>query len=290
MTHSMTAFARKTVDSPLGNLSCELRSVNHRYLELAVRLPETLAALEMPLRDHLKNHIARGKVECQIRFQPQESDALQCVINFPLVKALIQGAAEIEQLLPNKAAPINVMDILRWPEVLQTSGKLDLAELQPLLLDLLDQTLIEFTATRQREGLDIQKNFFQRLQSMTNELNLLKQHLPLLQEQQRSRLMTRLADIPGNVESNRVEQEMVIYAQKSDVAEEIERLEAHIVEVRRVLTQGGLVGRRLDFLMQEMNREANTLGSKSFDLETTRASVELKVLIEQMREQVQNVE
>jgi len=289
MTHSMTAFARKTVEGPWGSLSLELRSVNHRYLELHVRVPETLSFLEMPLRERLKQYVSRGKVECQIRFQSMEGEAPQFVVNLPSAKALIKALHEIERLLPHTAS-VSALDILRWPEVLKTAGNTDLTALQPVLLDLLDQALSDFTATRQREGEDIQKNFFQRLQLMTDELTVLKQRLPALQEQQRARLMMRLSEMATALDSGRVEQEMVIYANKSDVAEEIERLEAHIVEVRRVLTQGGLVGRRLDFLMQEMNREANTLGSKSSDLESTRASVELKVLIEQMREQVQNVE
>lgn len=289
MTHSMTAFARKTAQGPWGSASCELRSVNHRYLELAVRLPEGLSALEMPCRERLRQQISRGKVDCQFRLQLADSENAVFQVNRARAKALVSAVQNVMDLLP-QVAPISPLDLLRWPEILQTVDQTVSDTLSAILLDLLDETLADFTATRQREGKELDHHFALRLDAIEAALAAFQPRLPDLLAQQRTRLMTRLADAGVTVDPSRLEQEIVMFAHKMDVAEEIERLEAHVTEVRRVLQKEKVAGRRLDFLMQEMNREANTLGSKSNDKETTRTSVELKVLIEQMREQVQNIE
>lgn len=289
MTHSMTAYARKSTEDAFGTVICELRSVNHRYLDLTVRLPEAFSMLEMPFRDAIRQRVSRGKVECHLRFEAAKSDAGEAVVNLAFADTLIRAAQQIIDRLP-APAPVNPTDILRWPGVLQTGEGHRLESIAPALSDLLSAVLTEFISARAREGEDIKKILFQRLDAMTACLARLRERLPQLEQMQRQRLLARFSEAKTTLDPVRLEQEMVLYAQKIDVSEEIERLDAHITEVRRVLMHDKVAGRRLDFLMQEMNREANTLGSKSVDLDTTRASVELKVLIEQMREQVQNIE
>jgi len=288
MIQSMTAFARTQSQGSFGHVVCELRSINHRYLELAVRLPDTLHALEGAMRERIRHYIRRGKIECYLRYQPGSVAGAEITINTHLAGELCKAAGIVSALL-TEAAPVNPMDILHWPGILQMT-ELDLENIQAEILPLLDNALQELVDVRIREGEELKQLFIQRLDGMKAELVKVRQRLPEIYTQQRARLIARFSDAKVELDSARLEQELVLFAQKIDVAEELERLDTHISEVRRILKQGGVVGRRLDFLMQELNREANTLGSKSVDSGVTRASVELKVLIEQIREQVQNVE
>jgi uncharacterized protein (TIGR00255 family) len=288
MIQSMTAFARAQGQGKWGTAVCELRSINHRYLEMSVRLPDTLHELEVLIRERVRHHLKRGKIECHIRYIPGDVTGSEIIINTHLAEQLCRANDTVAQMLKH-AAPVNTMDILHWPGILQIA-EVDLEIIQDEILALMEKGLQELVEARLREGAELKVLFLQRLESMKTELGKVRQHLPELIKGQRERLIARFTDAKVELDAARLEQEMVIFAQKTDVSEELERLDTHISEVRRVLKQGGLVGRRLDFLMQELNREANTLGAKSVDVDTTRVSVELKVLIEQIREQVQNVE
>jgi uncharacterized protein (TIGR00255 family) len=285
---SMTAFARQETQGDYGTLALELRSVNHRYLEVSTRLPEDLRVLESALRERIGAALSRGKVDCTLRFTPAAAAAGQLTLNHALASTLAQLSREVDSLVYD-AAPVNSMDILRWPGVLQAPAP-DLDQLHADALALLDRTVVELNESRAREGAKLAELINQRCDAMAAQLPLVRARLPEVQARFRERLHERLADVKAELDSQRLEQELVIFAQRIDVAEELDRLDTHIGEVRRVLGQKQPVGRRLDFLMQELNREANTLGSKSADTETTRVAVELKVLIEQMREQVQNIE
>lgn len=288
MIQSMTAFARAQGQGKWGSAVCEIRSINHRYLELSVRLPETLHALEVHMRERARHYIHRGKIECNLRFQPGDVSGAEITINHFLAEKLFKANDVIAKMM-EQPAPLNTMDVLRWPGILQIA-EVDLEVIQEEILKLLEKALQDLVEARMREGDELRQLFLLRLDSMKSELSKIRHRLPEIYSQQRARLIARFSDAKIELDSGRLEQEMVLVAQKIDVAEELERLDAHISEVRRILKHGGVVGRRLDFLMQELNREANTLGAKSIDTDTTRASVELKVLIEQIREQVQNVE
>jgi uncharacterized protein (TIGR00255 family) len=288
MIQSMTAFARSQCQSKTGSIVCELRSINHRYLEMSLRLPDVLHEAEVHMRERIRHHIKRGKIECFLRYQPSEAAGVELIVNTALVEKLCQVNELIAKQLKHPAQ-INTMDILRWPGILKVE-EVDLEGIQDEVLALLDRTLESLVEARCREGEQLKELFLQRLEEMTAELVKVRARIPAILQGQRERLIARFADASLQFDTSRLEQEMVLLAQKIDVTEEIERLETHIAEVRRILKHGGTVGRRLDFLMQELNREANTLGAKSVDANTTRASVELKVLIEQIREQVQNVE
>jgi uncharacterized protein (TIGR00255 family) len=288
MIQSMTAFARAQCQKAEGNIVCELRSVNHRYLEFSMRLPDMLHELENVMRERIRQHVKRGKVECYLRYQPGEVSDISLNVNLALVKKLCDANELIGTKLRNPGL-INPTDILRWPGVLEMA-EINLEAIQKEVLCLLEQALIDLVATRNREGEQLKEIFQQRLDGMKQETEKVRKRLPTILDGQRERLITRFTEANLQFDSGRLEQELVLFAQKIDVTEELERLDTHIHEIRRVLKQGGAMGRRLDFLMQELNREANTLGAKSVDSDTTRSSVELKVLIEQMREQVQNVE
>lgn len=288
MIQSMTAFARAQAQGNWGTAVCELRSINHRYLEISVRMPENLHALEASMRERIRHYIRRGKIECHIRYQPGDVTGTAITINTHLAQELCKATGVIGGMLTH-AAPVNPMDILHWPGILQIA-EIDLETIQDEMLKLLEKGLQDLVDARLREGAELKQLFTQRLENMKTELAKVRHRLPEIYSTQRARLVARFSEAKVELDSSRFEQELVLYAQKIDVAEELERLDAHISEVRRILKQGGTAGRRLDFLMQELNREANTLGSKSVDVDTTRASVELKVLIEQIREQVQNVE
>lgn len=288
MIQSMTAFARTQAEGAWGSAVCELRSINHRYLELVVRLPENLHILEGPMRERIRQFIKRGKIECQLRYQPGDVSGSAITINKSLAEHLCEASETIAGMLKH-AAPVNTMDILHWPGILQIA-EVDLEQIQDQVLMLLEKTLVDLIAAREREGKELKQLFLQRLDAMKVEIAKVRQHMPEILVLQRERLVARFSEAKIQLDANRFEQEIVIFAQKIDVSEELDRIDAHISEIRRILKQGGVAGRRLDFLMQELHREANTLGSKSSDVDTTRASVELKVLIEQMREQVQNVE
>jgi uncharacterized protein (TIGR00255 family) len=288
MICGMTAFARRETRGDFGMLACEIRSVNHRYLEAALRLPDALRELEPSLRELLRAAVSRGKVDVWLRHEPPESTATRLEVNHALAARLVEAAAEIDKLARH-TAPLNAADILRMPGVLlapQPDNALLAAEARRLF----DETLAEFLAMRRREGEALAALIASRLDTVAAECARAAERLPALTERYRRRLRERLAELRGELSAERLEQEMVIFAQKTDVAEELDRLHAHAREVRRVLAQGGPAGRKLDFLMQELNREANTLGAKSVSADSSLSAVELKVLIEQMREQVQNIE
>lgn len=290
MIYSMTAFSRIQSQGEWGNLVCEMRSINHRYLEIGVHMPEALRVLEMPIREMIKQHLKRGKVECAIRYQQgsASSDHASVSINATLAKELCLAAEKVAAFLKH-AGPVSPSDILRFPGVMETK-EADVKKLQEEVFLLLEKTIEDLLAARAREGEELKHLFLQRMDLIQQELVKVRGRLPQVIQEQQERLAKRLSDVKLELDNGRLEQEMVVYAQKIDVAEEIDRTETHVTEVRRVLKEGGLAGRRLDFLLQELNREANTLGSKSVDTVLTHAAVEMKVLIEQVREQVQNIE
>ena len=288
MIRSMTAFARQEADTELGSLAWELRSLNHRYLELGLRLPEELRAMESAVRERVNARLGRGKVECSCRFRPATATAIPVDINDNNLSRLLAACEAVNQRLP-EALPSSPLDVLRWPGVVREET-VDTGPLQQHALALLDKALDELLLSREREGGQIKTLLQQRCDDMSALVVQARTCLPEIRIGLREKLHARLADLDVDVDPGRFEQELVMQLQKIDVDEEMDRLESHIGEVRRVLDRKEPVGRRLDFLMQELNREANTLGSKSVVAETTNISVELKVLIEQIREQVQNVE
>jgi uncharacterized protein (TIGR00255 family) len=287
-TASMTAFARHEAGTPWGALTWELRSVNHRYLDIALRLPEELRSLEPRCRELINARLARGKVDGTLRFQPNEAMAGAIEMNAEQVQRLLTAADHLRSHTPDVAA-LRAIDVLRWPGVIKAAA-LDVESLGAAALEALAATLAELVATRNREGARLQEFMLARLQSMDEEVAKAKVLLPEATRLFRERLEARLKELKQQLDPVRLEQEIVLFAQKADVTEEIDRLTAHFAEIRRVFAQPGPAGRRLDFLMQELNREANTLSSKSTDTRLTNVAVELKVLIEQMREQVQNIE
>jgi uncharacterized protein (TIGR00255 family) len=288
MIQSMTAYARTQYQAAWGGASCEIRSINHRYLELNIRLPEVLAALELPLRERIRKKITRGKIDVQLSLQTMSHGDANFTINQSLAEQLCRANLVLAAKLP-QAAPVNTMDILRWPGILQLAD-IDINLIQDELFKLLDTTIADLIATRRREGAELTKIFLQRIDEMQAELIKVRICLPGIQADQRAKLVARFNEVKLELNTERFEQEIILFSQKMDVTEEVDRLEAHLKEIRRILAEGGVAGRRLDFLMQELHREANTLGAKSVGLLTTQAAIELKVLIEQFREQVQNVE
>ncbi len=288
MICSMTAFARTHHRGSMGDLVCEIRSINHRYLEISLYLPEALRVFEMPLRERIRQQIKRGKIECAIRYQPAQDVDGFLKINEGLAQSLCHASEKIASFLQHPA-PTNPTDILRFPGVFETK-EMDVGKWQHEVFELADKTLKELVTVRAREGEELKQLFLQRMDLVQNELMKVREKLPRVAIEQRERLFKRFNDLKLELDPNRLEQEMVMYVQKIDVAEEIDRTDTHVAEIRRILKEGGMVGRRLDFLLQELNREANTLGSKSVDSVVTHAAVEMKVLIEQVREQVQNVE
>jgi uncharacterized protein (TIGR00255 family) len=285
---SMTSFARVERQLAQATLIWELKSVNHRYLEVGTRLPEAFRDLDIAARERCRKHLGRGKIECSLRYQLASGESASLALNEALVKELAEAAHRVEALM-NHPAPINVAEIMRFPGVLG-GNEVDLSALQKDALALLDEGLKALVESRAREGEALRAMIAERLEQVLVQIERARVALPSIIAALRERLTQRVADVIESPDPQRLEQEVVIFAQKMDVAEEMDRLQAHVVEVGRTLEQGGNCGRRLDFLMQELNREANTLGSKSVDTETTQASVELKVLIEQMREQIQNIE
>ena len=288
MVRSMTAFSRQEHNGEFGELILELRTVNHRYLDISLRLPEELRSLESKLREQISNRLTRGKLDLSLRYQPpaQERDSLQ--LDMELVKQLSKASREIDHILYDHTA-VHSMDILRWPGVLQ-ARTIDQELLNKAVWTLLNEAMDDLVATREREGKKLGEVISQRCDAMSEIVSQVKVKMPEIMQSWRDKLVARLEQAKLEVDPERLEQEIVYLAQKTDVDEEMDRLAMHISEVQRVLTEKKPVGRRLDFLMQELNREANTLGSKSVHVDSTRASVDLKVLIEQMREQVQNIE
>jgi len=289
MPRSMTGFARREAKLPWGTLVWEIRSVNHRYLEPSFRLPEDFREIEPHLRDAMRKTLQRGKVEASLSVQWEQEGESELGINLNKVAQLTKAAQQINGLLGAIAAPVNALDILRWPGVIQKQ-ELDREQMHKAALDLFDLALEGLIEHRSREGAELQQLIINRLDSVSIQVINVRARMPEILAAQREKLQTKLAALQVELEPERLEQEIVLLAQKADVDEELDRLDTHVLEVKRSLKQTDSLGRRLDFLMQELNREANTLSSKSIVSETTQAAVELKVLIEQMREQVQNIE
>jgi uncharacterized protein (TIGR00255 family) len=288
MIASMTGFARREISGSWGVLVCELRSVNHRFLESGFRLPEELRGAEGELRQRLAREIKRGKVDCSISYRRAQGAETTLEVDPAALQRLLTSVRDIERTLPGNHT-INVLDVLRWPGVLRDDGR-DTEELLKATYALFGGTLEDLIAARTREGQRLRELLEQRCNALEVLVTHVRGRLPEVHARVRTRLDERLAELKASVDQERLEQELAILLQRLDVDEELDRLTGHIAEIRRVINGTEPAGRRLDFLMQELNREANTLSSKSQDLDTTRSAVEMKVTIEQMREQVQNVE
>ncbi len=288
MVSSMTAFARQETSASWGSMTLELRSVNHRFLEMNLRLPEEIRSIEPKIRERISKQLHRGKLDISLRFQSAQNDGNNIVIDKELAKKVVSTCQEIDTIA-GTTAMLNSIDILRWPGVI-TTPETDNSELQNAFIALLDTAVTELVESRQREGEKLEKIIQARCEKMVVIVEKVRQRLPEVNKLVRDKLLAKLKDSQLEVDENRFAQEVAYMVQKMDVDEEMDRLSTHIIEVQRVLTEEKTIGRRLDFLMQELNREANTLGSKSADTDTTNFSVELKVLIEQIREQVQNIE
>jgi uncharacterized protein (TIGR00255 family) len=288
MTLSMTAFSRQQQEQEWGSLTWEIRSVNHRYLETSVRLPESLRALENGVREAVRKRLTRGKVECALRFQSEAKVSSDLHLNTKLIQQLVQANIEIEKITGTSIS-LNNMEVLRWPGVIEEQD-FDKTSIEKQALSLFSAALDDLVTTREREGAELQGFIQQRIDSVREIVVSIRNKIPEILAKQKQNILDRLADLQAELEPTRLEQEVSLLTQKADVEEELDRLDSHLNEVERVLGAKGQKGRRLDFLMQELNREANTLSSKSIVVETTLNAVELKVLIEQMREQIQNVE
>ena len=286
MIRSMTAFAAGERSTEWGTLGCEMRAVNHRFLELGVRLPEELRLLEPALRERVAARVSRGKVDLTLRLRAGEGGGtLQ--VNDALLRQLGAIARDMDASFP--ALRTQFTELLQFPGVLQTKAG-DPAALQAQALALLDEVLDDFIAAREREGGKLVAAILERVDGIAAQAARVRTLIPDIRTGQRAKLEARLAELAQAADPGRVEQELVLSLQKLDVDEELDRLDSHVAEIRRIFTQEKPVGRRLDFLLQEFNREANTLGSKSVDARTSNIAVELKVLIDQIREQVQNIE
>jgi len=290
MISSMTGFARREVSGPFGELTCELRSVNHRYLEPGFRLPEELRSLEGELRQLLAKELRRGKLDCTIHLRGSHRAEQELRIDEAVLQHLLTRTGEVASRLSiGTAARVDPLDVLRWPGVLKDDAP-DTESLHGACRTLFQETVREMAAARRREGQRLRELIEQRCGTLAELLVHLRSRMPELQTRLRTRLQDRLAELGTTVDAGRFEQEVALLLQRADVDEELDRLDGHIAEIRRVIEGDEAAGRRLDFLMQELNREANTLSSKSQEIDITRIAVDMKVLIEQMREQVQNIE
>jgi len=287
MIASMTGFARRELNGTFGTLTCELRSVNHRYLEPGFRLPEELRPLESELRQQLSKNLKRGKVDCSVHLRGAQAAERELKIDSAALARVAAAVGEIVRAVPGSS--VDAVEVLRWPGVVEAAVQ-DSDVLLGAGRTLFQQTLDDLGAMRLREGKRLFELLEQRCAGLATLVTQVRARLPEIQARVRTRLHERVAELLATVDRERVEQEIVLQLQRLDVAEELDRLTGHIEETRRVMGGGEAAGRRLDFLMQELNREANTLASKSQDLDTTRLTVDMKVLIEQMREQVQNIE
>jgi len=288
MLHSMTGFARQSVETEFGALTWELRAVNHRYLDVSFKLPDDLRPKEQAFRQQVSSKLKRGKIECAFHFRRAFSESTEMQLNEELVKLVSSRLQTIASKLDD-ADDVSPIDILRWPGVIQQS-EVDLEPLFAAATKLLDETIDALGKMRASEGERIASMLESRCEDIGNLATSVRTRMPEVLEATRTKQRERIERLKVDADPERLELELALIAQKIDVDEEIDRLDSHVVEIRETLAKDEPVGRRLDFLMQELNREANTLGSKSADTETTKAAVELKVLIEQMREQVQNVE
>ena len=287
MIYSMTAFARLEVKKDWGDAVWEIRSVNQRYLENFFRLPEQFRGLENTLREKLRQSLTRGKIECSLRIETKKQTNAELNLNKELANQVIQSLQWIKTQAGE--GEINLTDVLRYPGVVEAQEQ-DLDAISQDLLTAFDDLLTDFIAMRGREGEKLNDIIQQRLDSIAVETDKVRSQMPAVLQWQRERLLQRFEDAQLNLDPQRVEQEMILLAQRVDVAEELDRLQMHVKETTNILKKGGAVGRKLDFMMQELNRESNTLASKSINADITASAVELKVLIEQMREQIQNLE
>jgi len=287
MIRSMTAYARREVKGEWGSASWELRSVNQRYLETYIRMPEQFRSLEPVARERIRARLTRGKIECNLRFEPDTRAQTSLLLNEKLAKQLVEAAQWVK--MQSDEGEIDPVDILRWPGVMSAQEQ-DLDAIAAEIVMALDGALDDFIIARETEGQALKALIEQRLEGVSAEIVKVRAHMPEVLKWQRDRLTTKLEEADIQLENNRLEQELLLMAQRIDVAEELDRLEAHIKETYNILKKKEAVGRRLDFMMQEFNRESNTLGSKSVNAEITNSAIELKVLIEQMREQIQNIE
>ncbi len=288
MTKSMTAFARVQKSLEQGELVWELRSVNQRFLELHFKMPEDFRASEARFREILQHRLKRGKVECSLRFHASIEQSESINVNLAQAKSLVKACHTINDLL-HQPTEVDAIEILQWPGVVQES-KLEMKPVLDASVSALNTALDELIANREREGERMRELILQRCSAVQKIVNKTRKKMPEIQARYQQKIREKLEALSIEVNQDRLEQELVHLAQKMDVDEEIDRLDSHLKEMQDVLNRDEAVGRRLDFLMQELNREANTLGSKSADISSTNASVELKVLIEQMREQIQNIE
>lgn len=288
MIYSMTAYARKEVKGDWGTAVWEIRSVNQRYLETYFRLPEQFRGLEAVLRERFRQRLARGKVECHLRYEANPAAKSELNINEALANQVIKAANQVMHMT-GELSRINPFQIMQWPGVMETPEQ-DMDSINKALLAGFDDAIIEFIDARGREGDNMKALIEQRLTAISEEVVKVRARMPEILQWQRERLLTKFEEAKIELDATRVEQELILLAQKSDVAEELDRLDSHVKEARNVLKKGGSCGRKLDFMMQEFNRESNTLASKSISTDITASGVELKVLIEQMREQIQNIE
>ncbi|EKO3924736.1 YicC family protein [Vibrio metschnikovii] len=288
MIYSMTAYARKEVKGDWGTAVWEIRSVNQRYLETYFRLPEQFRGLEPVLRERFRQRLARGKVECHLRYEANPAAKSELNINEALANQVIKAANQIMHMT-GELSRINPFQIMQWPGVMETPEQ-DMDSINKALLAGFDEAIVEFINARGREGDNMKALIEQRLTAISEEVVKVRARMPEILQWQRERLLNKFEEAKIELDATRVEQELILLAQKSDVAEELDRLDSHIKEARNVLKKGGACGRKLDFMMQEFNRESNTLASKSISTDITASGVELKVLIEQMREQIQNIE
>ncbi|AGV18178.1 MULTISPECIES: YicC/YloC family endoribonuclease [Vibrio] len=288
MIYSMTAYARKEVKGDWGSAVWEIRSVNQRYLETYFRMPEQFRGLEPVLRERFRKRLARGKVECNLRFEANPAAKGELSINEALASQVIKAAEQVMHMT-GELSRINPFQVMQWPGVMETPEQ-DMDAVNKVLLEAFDGAMDEFIEARAREGENMKALIEQRLDAISAEVVKVRARMPEILEWQRERLFSKFEDAKVELDPSRIEQELILLAQKSDVAEELDRLDSHVKETTNILKKGGAVGRRLDFMMQEFNRESNTLASKSISTDITASGVELKVLIEQMREQIQNIE
>lgn len=283
----MTAYARNEVKGDWGNAVWEIRSVNQRYLETQIRLPEQFRSMETIIRERLRKQLQRGKVEVFLKYTANASAVAKLSLNETLAQQLIDSANWV-----NKAAgsgELNPVDILKWPGVMEAE-ETDMDSVQKDVIGGFDQLVKDFKEARGSEGANLKDMIDTRLVTILEQVDIVKNHMPEVLTWQKERLLAKFEDANVDVDEARLEQELIFMAQKTDVAEELDRLQSHVTETQKIMKKGGACGRRLDFMMQEFNRESNTLASKSINADITKAAVELKVLVEQMREQIQNIE
>jgi len=288
MLKSMTGFGRNEVETEFGDLLWELRSVNHRYLEINVRMPEELRALEPRVRAQIGKKLSRGKVEATLKLLASQQSVAELVLDADVLSAVADAVKQVQEAIP-KSAGVDPLQVIQWPGVL-SSNKNQHDEITRQAMVCLESAVDDLVATREREGEKTADMLRARCAKVGSHIDVLRQHRPAVVERQREKLKAKLSELNIDHNEHRLEQELVFVAQRLDIDEELDRLAAHVSEFDKAIKRSGPIGRRLDFLMQEFNREANTIGSKAADLDTTGASVDIKVLIEQMREQVQNIE